>query len=83
MDNVQIAKNIVGQMTGFAVGSASMNIFRSNVSPSENPALDLLVKASVFVGSWAVSGTVMKPVRVHTDQKVDEIAAALSQFKKS
>ena len=83
MNKTQIAKVVVNNLVGLGVGSASTSIVRNNIRPSDNPVINFVISASVMVTGWAVSGTIMGPVRNYTDREIDTIAETISQFKKS
>ena len=81
MNYNKIAKAVVNNLVNFGVGSASTSIVRNNMRPSDNPVVNFAISASVLVTGWAVSGTIMEPVRSHTDREIDKIADAIAQFK--
>lgn len=83
MNKTQIAKAVVNNLVGFGVGSVTGSIVKNNVSRHPNPIVNTVIGASIGVTSWALSGTIMEPVRNHTDREIDKIAEAISQFKKS
>lgn len=83
MNKTQIAKAVVNNLVGFGIGSATGSIVKNNVSRHPNPVVNTAIGVAIGVTSWAVSGTIMEPVRNHTDREIDKIAETIRQFKKS
>lgn len=80
MNKPQIAKTVVKYATGFAIAQSVRSVIRANVPPSENRAVNLLVDASIYVTSFAVTGMAHEAVSEYTDRKIDEFTATIRSF---
>lgn len=83
MNKTQIAKAVVNNLVSLGVSSATGSIVKNNVSRHPNPIVNTVIGISIGVTSYALSGTIMEPVRNYTDREIDKIAEAIEQFKKS
>lgn len=82
MNNTEIAKAVVNNAAGFGIGAVTSQIVKTFMPRHQNPVIDAAIGASAWITGWAVSSTVKKPVRQHTDEQIDEIASALAEFKR-
>lgn len=80
MQKRDIAKFVVNNLNGYAVSAAMRSYIRHGVPRTNNAALNILIDASVLTATWFTAGTLLEPVTKHTNQQIDNIADAISEF---
>jgi hypothetical protein len=74
-DKLEITKVVVHNMTGYAIGAATGQFFRTFRRHSDNKTVELLIDVSTLITVFAVSALAHEPVRDYTDAQIDKAAA--------
>lgn len=81
MKKTDIAKAVVNNLNGFAIGSATSGILKASVPKTNNAVINVFIDASILVAGFSVSGAAMKPVRAYTDETIDNFVDAIASAK--
>lgn len=83
MNKTVIAKAVVNNLTGYAVGTATAMFLTAHRKHSDNVVIETLLNVSTIVATVAVGGLVQKHLAEYTNAEIDKIVDAFNESKKS